>query len=550
MTFDAPVVLAVAPLVGGATWFAGVWARRMRLRRAARWSDDAVRRALDAGRYGPITLCSAAFLATVALAGPRWGNETVFTETRGLDVVIAIDVSRSMLAEDAGGSSRLGRAVREARRLVQDRPDDRIGLVAFAGAAYVLSPLTVDGSAVTMYLDALDPDIVSAGGTSLGPALATGNALVGGSSDVSDRVLIVFTDGEPHDSMPDVLTEAERLQRSGVHVILVAEGGKTPARIPMRDDRGILVGWQRDEDSAVIATARHDDVLSAIADAAQGTIVAAELPDQAGAVRDLMSGYTRARASAARTERGRPRAWLPLLIGAVALLGQAVRRRAASLIGLLICLAVPAARAQGPPARPRTPPERAWDRGDTLGANAGYADELTRRQRDDTAYFNAGTAALVARDFESAQSFLTRAAASLDPELRFRALYNLGVVGLAAAARDSGTREAHLSDAERALREALLLQPHNLAAKWNLELATRRRSGGGQSPQRPPPSGGAGAGSSSANRPNAGGTPRGRALSQSEADEILKSIGQEELRARRDKTGRPRRTAEPYVKDW
>jgi tetratricopeptide (TPR) repeat protein len=333
-----------------------------------------------------------------------------------------------------------------------------------------------------------------------------------------------------------------------VHVILVAEGGKTPTRIPMRDDRGALLGWQRDEDSAVIATARHDDVLSAIADAAQGTIVAAELPDQAGAVRDLLSGYTRARASAARTERGRPRAWLPLLIGAVALLGQAARRRAASLIGLLLCALVPAARAQTPPPRPRTPPERAWDRGDTLGANTGYADELTRRQHDDTAYFNAGTAALVARDFESAQSFLTRAAASLDPELRFRALYNLGVVGLAAAARDSATRDAHLADAQRALREALLLEPHNVAAKWNLELAARRR-GSGQSPQPPPPSGGGG-GSPSASRPNAGGTPRGRALSPSEADEILKSIGQDELRARRDKAGRPRRTAEPYVKDW
>ncbi|HEY6808862.1 MAG TPA: VWA domain-containing protein [Gemmatimonadales bacterium] len=549
MTFDAPVVVAIAPLVGGATWFAAVWARRMRLRRAARWSDDAVRRALEAGRYGPTALCAAAFLATVALAGPRWGNETVFTETRGLDVVLAVDVSRSMLAEDAGGASRLARAVREARRLVQDRPDDRIGLVAFAGAAYVLSPLTVDGSAVTMYLDALDPDVVSAGGTSLGPALATGNALVGGASDLSDRVLVVFTDGEPHDSMPDVLAEAERLERSGVHLILVAEGGKAPARIPLRDDRGALIGWQRDEDSTIIATARRDDVLSAVADAAQGTIVAAELPDQAGAVRDLLSAYTRARASASRTERGRPRAWLPLLIGAFALLGQAARRRAASLIGLVLLLGAPGARAQASPARPRTPPERAWDRGDTVGANTGYADELTRRQRDDTAYFNAGTAALVARDFEAAQSYLTRAAASLDPELRFRALYNLGVVGLEAAARDSTTRDAHLTEAERALREALLLKPHHLAAKWNLELATRRHGGGGQSPQRPPPSGGGGGSASSATRPSAG-TPRGRALSPSEADEILKSIGQDELRARRDKTGRPRREAQPYVKDW
>jgi hypothetical protein len=76
--------------------------------------------------------------------------------------VIAVDVSRSMLAEDVA-PSRLQRAVREARRLVEDLPGDRLGLIAFAGKSYILAPLTVDGGAVEMYLDALDPDIASGG---------------------------------------------------------------------------------------------------------------------------------------------------------------------------------------------------------------------------------------------------------------------------------------------------------------------------------------------------------------------------------------------------
>src|SRR5437870_12267773 len=133
MTFDAPVVLALGPLIGGAAWFAAAWARRVRIRRAALWSQETVRQAIAAGRLGPTALAVAAFLGVVALAGPRWGEERIVAETRGLSVVIAVDISRSMLAEDAT-PSRLRRALREARRLVQDLDGDRVGLIAFAGS--------------------------------------------------------------------------------------------------------------------------------------------------------------------------------------------------------------------------------------------------------------------------------------------------------------------------------------------------------------------------------------------------------------------------------
>jgi len=72
MTFDAPVVLALAPLIGGAAWFAAAWARRVRIRRAALWSHETVRQAIAAGRLGPTALAVAASLGVVALAGPRW----------------------------------------------------------------------------------------------------------------------------------------------------------------------------------------------------------------------------------------------------------------------------------------------------------------------------------------------------------------------------------------------------------------------------------------------------------------------------------------------
>ncbi len=521
MTFDAPALVALSPVIGAAAWFAAAWARRVRIRRAAAWSSETARiaRAAGGGRLGPATLGLAVCLASVALAGPRWGEERIVTETRGLNLVLAVDISRSMLAEDAE-PSRLGRALREARRLVQDLDGDRLGLVAFAGTSYILAPLSVDGSALTLYLDALDPDVASEGGTALAPALAQGVDLLRASPEIADRVLVVFTDGEAHDSLARTLQEARRLAGLGIHLILVAEGGRDSARIPVRDDRGALVGWQRDADGAVIETARSDDVLGTVADAAQGTLVAAELPDQAGAVRDLVASYKRATASESRTQRGRPRAWLPLLL-ALAVLGV-----------------------------------QTWDQGDTARAALAYLAELGLRQDDDTAWYNAGTAALATGNADVARPSLARAAASLDPDLRFRALYNLGLLALAQALADSARRPAYLADAERAYREALLLQPHHLRAKWNLELVTRLSRGGGGGGGRPPPQPPPGGGGAPPEQPQGGRANQGQAgpsgggLTEAQADQVLKSIGQEELRTRRDRTGRTRRALPAGVKDW
>ena len=559
MTFDAPIVVILSPLIAVAVWFAAAWARRARIRRAAAWSEQTAHIARASGRLGAGTLGLAAGLAAIALAGPRWGEEKIVTETRGLNLVIAVDISRSMLAEDAAGS-RMARALREARRLVQDLDGDRLGLVAFAGTSYILSPLSVDGPALTLYLDALDPEVASEGGTVLAPALAQGAELLRASPEIADRVLVVFTDGEGHDSLASALREAKRLGDLGIHLILVSEGGRDPARIPVRDERGALVAWQRDADGNIVETSRHDEVLGAVADAAQGTLVAAELPDQAGAVRDLVASYKRATATESRTQRGRPRAWIPLLLAVMVIGVQTATRRTAALIGLALFVALPADAQQVPPAsvaptRPRSAAEKAWDRGNAADAARAYVAELSVRQDDDTAWYNAGTAALAAGDAEAARANLARAAASLDPDVRFRALYNLGLLALAQARSDTASRDAHLADAERAYREALLLKPRHLPAKWNLELVNRmHRSSSSRPPPRPSPSpSGGGApdqsrGSGASTPPPPGGASGG--LNEAQADQVLRSIGQEELRTRKDRTGRARRAVPAGVKDW
>src|SRR3989441_11790079 len=123
-----------------------------------------------------------------------------------------------------------------------------------------MSPLSIDGSALTLYLDALDPDMASQGGTGLAPALRQGGELLQASSELADRVLVVFTDGEAHDSLPPITAQAERLKADGIRLILVAEGGRNPSRIPVRDDHGVLLGYQKDEDGRVIETTRPREI--------------------------------------------------------------------------------------------------------------------------------------------------------------------------------------------------------------------------------------------------------------------------------------------------
>jgi Ca-activated chloride channel family protein len=542
MMFDAPLLLFLAPVLGLALGFAAWLGRRRRIRLARRWSPALGRLARARGTWAPIVLGLTGLSAVVALAGPRWGRTEVRTESRALSLVFAMDISRSMLAEDAS-PNRLQRSIREARRLIQDLEGDRLGLIAFAGKSYILAPLTVDGGAIRLYLDALDPDLASEGGSNLSSVFAQGGQLLGATSDPADRVLVVFTDGEAHDTLTDIVREAEALKEAGVHLIMVAEGGAAPSRIPIRDSTGTLVEYKRDEDGTVIQTQRRDDILRAVVDAAEGTLVPSEAPDQAGAVRDLVAAMKRSPTSATRTADLVPRAWIPGLIAALLLLGYTIARPGPALIGIAgLLLLGQSASAQRP-----TAGGRALAAGDPTRAAAEFLKEASAGRAKDTAFYNAGTAALEAGRLTVARGALAQATKSLDPGLRYRALYNLGLASLLAARADTSRQEELLDDAIDRLRQALLLEPSSARAKWNLELAERRRpppppqSGGGNSP--PPPTGGP-----QAPQPRPP-QPEPRDLSQSQAEQILNSMERRE-RQTREEQQRRMTASSGGVKDW
>lgn len=532
MIVDHPLLLLLAPFLGLAVAALAWWAGARRIRLAGRWSPTLGAAARGHGRWSPLWLGLAGLLAAVGLAGPRGGRATVRGESDALSVVLAVDVSRSMLAEDAA-PSRLARAIRESRRLVQDLGSDRVGLIAFAGRSYILAPVTVDGRAVLLHLDALDPETAGTGGTAMSTALEQAAGLLEATSEVSDRVLVLFSDGESHDDRDAALAAATRLRSLGIRVVVVAEGTDAGASIPLRGDDGTVVEYQKDDAGQVVTTRRDDEFLRAVIDAAEGTLVPADVPDQAGAVRDLLDAFKRSPTRETRAADLLPLGWIPALAAGLLLLLHAATRRTSALASLLLAAALGrGAAAQAPGTAADAPVEA-----------AGWLRVAARGVARDTAYYNAGTEALAAGRPDVALVALGEAANSLDPALRYRALYNRGVAGIIAARADSSRADTLLAGAAQDLRAALALEPGSERAKWNLELATRRQpppppgGGGGASP--PPPQGG------SESPP-----PPQSSLSQAQAQQLLNSVEREERRVRERQLRR--RPGQPASggKDW
>ena len=167
-------------------------------------------------------------LAMLALGmlDPKWGTKMEEVESEGVDIMVALDVSKSMLTEDLG-MSRLELAKRSVERVVKQLDGDRVGLVVFAGDAYVQAPLTMDLAAVKLFLDATGPESIPLQGTAVGRAIAICAESFDQESQAS-KVTLVITDGENHED--DALARAGEASKSGiaVHAIgMASEAGGT-----------------------------------------------------------------------------------------------------------------------------------------------------------------------------------------------------------------------------------------------------------------------------------------------------------------------------------
>ena len=482
-------------------------------------------------------LGAAAACAAVAYAGPRWGMETTVQHASGVDVVLALDASLSMTAPDER-PNRLERMKAEARRFLALSPGDRIGLIAFAGHSYILSPLTVDHGALELFIDNLDPSVVGQAGTSLSRALQQATDLLTATQSGSDKAIVVMSDGESWEDEDDINVATKRAADADISVITVGFGTEQGMTIPISVPGGVAP--KRDAEGRVVVT-RYMPHFLEVAAGTKGTFIPATSTDKAARVRHVIASLHASGRDAQRATDRRARFQLFLLPALLlALLDTMLaerrgRRRIApaasttAVAAALLLGFVPMAHAQGADG------DRLYAAGEYKEAAAAYAKTIQDGKPTPRLEFNLGTALLAAGQMDEAASALERAAnEAKDLDLRYRALYNLGLAFLKQGRAGKGDEAGQaFAAAAESYRRALHLRPDERDAKWNYELAHHPERHGGENdrPNTAPP------------RPNKGIDPQ-------QAQALLNSAQREErdTRAKQQKQNTPERP--PGGKDW
>ncbi len=207
----------------------------------------------------------------LGILDPKVGAKLKEITTEGVDVMVALDVSNSMMAEDVG-MDRLGLAKRTIERLINQLDGDRLGLVVFAGEAYVQCPITTDYGAMKLFLDQVSCDLVATQGTAIGRAIETCAEAFDEESTAS-RVILVMTDGENHED--DAEDAAKKARSNGIEVHTIGMGSLEGAPIPLFDRYGHARGFKSDADGKPVVTALNENMLIGIANAGGGTFTLA-----------------------------------------------------------------------------------------------------------------------------------------------------------------------------------------------------------------------------------------------------------------------------------
>jgi Ca-activated chloride channel family protein len=465
----------------------------------------------------------ATLLLGIAIAGPRWGVEQTVVKQQGVDVVLALDASNSMLATDEK-PSRLGAMKQEINRLRDLSPGDRFALLAFAGRSYILTPLTVDNSALDLFLENLDPTIVGQGGSSLASALRQATNLLSLNKSQGDKAIVLMSDGEGFDNADEVLAEARRAREMGFTVIAVGFGTLEGSTIPIVENR--VVTQKKDENGNIVVTHYQPDLLKAIANEAKGVFIDARAPDRAGKIRAALNSlHANPRSVVSGENLGIQYQWF--VLGALVLLAfdtfaQTRRRRrravaAAATTATMLLLTTTSCR--------RAP----------------------ERDKPAIALYNTGTRLLMRDSLPPAIPPLTRASDSKDPEARHHARFNLGLDYLVQGLRAKpDSADTPLDSALYRYKQILEVAVADSDARWNYELALRQRNGGrggggGQS-QNPSPVPAPSQNQARAPKPVPGMTPQ-------QAEAVLNAAEDKEtdVQGKRQKKNVP---TPPKGKDW
>ncbi len=207
----------------------------------------------------------AIFLLIIALVNPKIGTELKTVKREGVDIVFALDISKSMLAEDVA-PNRLQKSKRLISEIINSLGSDRVGILVYAEQAVPQVPLTTDFASVKNFLRMIDTDILSSQGTSIDSALNLSIDYFDKNSD-TNRVLIILSDGEDHDDISQKI--AESIPAESINLLTVGIGDDNGSTIPLRIN-GVIDSYKKDNNGQVVITKRNSEILQKLAKVSNG----------------------------------------------------------------------------------------------------------------------------------------------------------------------------------------------------------------------------------------------------------------------------------------
>lgn len=430
-------------------------------------------------------LCVAVLAACVALARPLGAMRMQESERRGLDILFAIDTSRSMLTPDVK-PDRLTRARLAVEDLLDQLNGDGVGLVAFAGEAFLQAPVTTDYDAFKESLDALDTHTIALGGTDIAAAIRLSESTLALRGD-TQKVMVLITDGE--DLAGDALLAAQAAAKKGTVIFTVGVGTAAGELIPIPDSSG-GTEFVKDPDGKFVKSRLDSDMLRQIAATTGGVYTPLGAQGQ-GVVRlyeEKLKGLAQRQHADRQVAVYAELFQWPLgvaiaLLSLAWLLGVSVRRRVAvsapataALLATLLCgvATVAAPRAW---ASPLTAQDE-YQKGQYARAQREYAQSLKSDPSQSHLQFNLGAAAYKAGDFAAATSAFNNALKTREIPLQQSAYYNLGNAlfrqGEKTVATDSQSTIATWQQSLGAFDTALQLKPSDADAKFNRNVVKTR----------------------------------------------------------------------------
>ena len=488
MTFAHPLLLLLLLLLPAGAALS-IRAERRRRAALARFGDPALLDELSAipdarRRLARHVLRLAALgLLVVAVARPQLGQRPALIARAGRDVLVLLDLSRSMNVADAAGRTRLAAAKRIADSLAAASPGDRLGLIVFGGSAFLQLPLTGDHDAFRRFVDAASTDDVGDPSTDIAAPLAAAAKTFEHEGEAGTRAAVLLSDGESAEDGVDVALG--RLERGGVPVLAIgvgtAQGGPVPA-----DSSEAPEPYHRDHIGRVVISHLEEGTLRRAAERTGGAYAAWDDPAGLRSLGETLArietrpiGIRKARKPAERFQWPLALAVALLLVeGAVpltarrkrgGLLATRPRVEAAAAIVLLAALLAGCSSAAWDARRA----ERQYDAGDWAGAYQAFEKALDAAG-DPAFAFDAGNALYRQKHYGAAAG---RWRGTLgEARFRQRSAYNLGNAAVRSAEDATGPAKDSLLDAAvAAYEDALRMDPRDRDAKWNLEIALRRR---------------------------------------------------------------------------